>query len=221
VFTFNELRKIPRSSSRCCDAKRRAGIVALRCSLLQSVAIEEGRMLMTGRSFRVVLMAMGGASLVIVACGTSTPVGQPPAETPSSASAPSVRSPVSINASMVSIVDHAGHQLWNVEQPGQAPKSRADWEVLAEHATQLAAAGALVRVAGTGPQDMTWVASPGWQKWSREMSDAALAALAATEKEDLKALIAANGQLVGTCEGCHKEFKPDLPSEGILHGHAH
>jgi hypothetical protein len=132
-----------------------------------------------------------------------------------------VTSPVSINASMVSIVDHAGHQLWNAEREGGAPKTKADWEILAEHATQLAAAGALVRVPGPGVQDMTWVATPSWQKWSRAMSDAALAALKSTEEENLQALVAANGQLVESCEGCHKEFKPSLPSEGIVHGHAH
>jgi hypothetical protein len=130
-------------------------------------------------------------------------------------------SPVSINASMVAIVDHAGHQLWNVEREGNAPKTRSDWENLAEHATQLAAAGALVRVPGTGVNDMTWVGSPGWQKWSRAMSDAAQAALKATEAENLEALVAANGQLVESCEGCHKEFKPELPSEGIAHAHLH
>jgi cytochrome c556 len=122
---------------------------------------------------------------------------------------------------MVAIVDHAGHQLWNVEREGNAPKTRSDWENLAEHATQLAAAGALVRVPGTGVNDMTWVGSPGWQKWSRAMSDAAQAALKATEAENLEALVAANGQLVESCEGCHKEFKPELPSEGIAHAHLH
>jgi cytochrome c556 len=130
-------------------------------------------------------------------------------------------SPVSINASMVAIVDHAGHQLWSVEREGNAPKTEADWESLAEHATQLAAAGALVRVPGTGVNDVTWVASPGWQKWSRAMSDAAQAALKATEGKNLEALVAANGQLVESCEGCHKEFKPELPSEGIVHTHSH
>jgi hypothetical protein len=34
-------------------------------------------------------------------------------------------------------------------------------------------------------------------------------------------LVAANGQLVQSCEGCHKEFKPELPSEGVVHAHAH
>ena len=92
---------------------------------------------------------------------------------------------------------------------------------LAEHATQLAAASALVRIPGGGVNDMTWVATPGWQNWSRAMGDAALAALKATEGENLEALVAGNGRLVESCEGCHQEFKPELPSEGIAHGHAH
>lgn len=175
---------------------------------------------MTRRSTRVVLVALAGAWL-IAACGTPAPSEPQAAATQPATSTPAVTSPVSINASMVSIVDHAGHQLWNAERDGQAPKTKQDWENLAEHATQLAAAGALIRVAGTGVQDMTWVAAPGWQKWSRAMSDAALAAIKATEGENLEALVAANGQLVQSCEGCHKEFKPDLPSEGIVHAHAH
>jgi cytochrome c556 len=159
---------------------------------------------------------------LIAACGAPPAEQQQPAATAQAGAAPSaVRSPVSINASMVSIVDHAGHELWNVEREGNAPKTRQDWENLAEHATQLAAAGALVRVAGTGVQDETWVATPSWQKWARAMSDAAVAARKAIDAEDFKALVAANGQLVESCESCHKEFKPQLPSEGITHGHAH
>ena len=171
---------------------------------------------MTRKPVHAVLVAVAGTWLA-AGCGTPAPVEQQPA----TSAPPPVTSPVSINAAMVSIVDHAGHQLWNAEQKGQKPKSKKDWENLAEHATQLAAAGALIRVPGTGVQDMTWVATTGWQKWSRAMSDAALAALKATEGENFEALVGANGQLVESCEGCHKEFKPSLPSEGILHAHAH
>ena len=53
------------------------------------------------------------------------------------------------------------------------------------------------------------------------MSDAAVAALKAAEGKNLDALVAADGQLVDSCESCHKEFKPELPSEGIVHTHAH
>jgi cytochrome c556 len=128
---------------------------------------------------------------------------------------------VSINAEMVTIVDHAGHQLWDVERPGNAPKTDAAWANLEEHATQIAAAGALVSLAGTGVNDIVWTGSPGWQKWSRAMSDAGLSALKAAQAKSMDGLVAANGQLVEACEGCHKEFKPELPSEGIVHAHAH
>jgi cytochrome c556 len=128
---------------------------------------------------------------------------------------------VSINAEMVTIVDHAGHQLWEVERPGKAPKTDAAWANLEEHATQLAAAGALVSLAGTGINDIVWTDSAEWQKWSRALSDAGLAALKASQDKNMDALVAANGRLVEACEGCHKQFKPELPSEGIVHDHTH
>ena len=53
------------------------------------------------------------------------------------------------------------------------------------------------------------------------MSDAGVAALRAAQAKNLDRLIEANGNLVDACEACHKEFKPAIPSEGILHGHAH
>jgi cytochrome c556 len=53
------------------------------------------------------------------------------------------------------------------------------------------------------------------------MSDAGAAALKASQSKNFEALVAANSQLVDACEGCHKEFKPALPREGIKHKHAH
>jgi hypothetical protein len=161
---------------------------------------------------------------VCLAAGCSAPAEppQPSAQVGSAAvSAPVVLSPVSINAVMVRVVDHAGHQLWNVEKPEMAPKSDADWENLVEHATQIAAAGALIRLEGTGPNDRTFVQHPDWQKFAMAVSTAGLAALQAAEIKNQQALVAANGQLVEACEGCHKQFKPQLPSEGITHSHLH
>jgi len=136
-------------------------------------------------------------------------------------SAPTVQSPVSINAEMVRVVDHAAHQLWNAEKEGMAPKTEADWENLVEHATQIAAAGALIRLEGTGPNDRTFVQEPDWQKFGAAVSNAGVAALKAAEAKNQAALVTANGQLVEACEGCHKRFKPALPSEGITHSHLH
>ena len=159
-------------------------------------------------------------SALLAGCGT--PLGQqsPPAQ--SSGVAPTVaRSPVSINAEMVRIVDHAGHQLWNAEREGMAPKSDADWENIIEHATQIAASGALIRLEGTGVNDRTFVAQADWQKFAGALSDAGVAALKAGVAKDQAALVVANGRLVESCEACHKRFKPALPSEGIMHAHVH
>ena len=161
---------------------------------------------------------------VCLAAGCSAPAKapQPSAQGASTAaSAPAVLSPVSINAEMVRIVDHAGHQLWNAEKPEMAPKTDADWENIVEHATQISAAGALIRLEGTGPNDRTFVQHPDWQKFATAVSTAGLAALKAAEAKNQQALVVANGQLVEACEGCHKQFKPALPSERITHTHVH
>lgn len=168
--------------------------------------------------------ALTGMLGVCLAAGCSAPAEPPQPSAPvgsAAVSAPAVLSPVSINAEMVRIVDHAGHQLWNAEKPEMAPKTDADWENIVEHATQIAAAGALIRLEGTGPNDRTFVQQPDWQKFAAAVSTAGLAALKAAEAKNQQALVAANGQLVEACEGCHKRFKPALPSEGIMHSHVH
>ena len=128
---------------------------------------------------------------------------------------------VSVNAIMVGLVDHAAHNLWEVEQKGRAPKSDRDWEVVAEHAIQVVAAGPAITSGGTGATDGVWADSASWRNYAQQMSNAGLAALQAARDRNLEALVKANGELVQSCESCHKEFKPELPSEGILHGHAH
>ena len=176
---------------------------------------------MTTKLHRAELLSALGICLVT---GCSAPAEKPvtSAQAASAIGSPSpVLSPVSINAEMVRIVDHAGHQLWNAEKVGMAPKTNEDWENIVEHATQIAAAGALIRLEGTGPNDRTFVQQADWQTFATAVSTAGLAALRAAETKNQEALVAANGQLVDACEGCHKRFKPALPSEGIVHTHVH
>jgi len=172
----------------------------------------------------IVPLSLGAVALLVVGCSSGT---QPPAQSAQTAP-PAVTSttppsgpPVSINAEMVSIVDHAGHALWDVEREGKAPKTEGDWELVSEHAVQLAAAGTLITLPGTGPNDLTMTQQADWKKWARALSDAGLAALKASGNKDMKALVAANSQLVEACESCHKQYKPSLPSEGIAHQHMH
>lgn len=165
-----------------------------------------------------------GFALALAACTATPPQGPAPASaTPAvETSARLVVQPeVSVNAVMVGLVDHAAHNLWNVEREGRAPGTEADWEIVAEHAIQIAAAGAAITAGGTGPSDNVWARSKPWQAHAQRMSDAGAAALAAARGRNLDALITANGELAESCEACHKEFKPALPSEGIVHGHAH
>jgi cytochrome c556 len=122
---------------------------------------------------------------------------------------------------MVGLVDHAAHNLWDVEQDGRAPKTDADWETVAEHAIQVAAAGPAISSGGTGATDGVWADSASWRNYAQQMSAAGVAALDAARARNLEAVVKANSALVQSCEACHKEFKPELPSEGILHGHAH
>jgi Cytochrome C' len=126
---------------------------------------------------------------------------------------------LSVNAEMVGLVDHAAHALWEVEREGHAPKSDEDWTEVEDSAVQLAASGTLIALGGTGPADPGWAQLPDWKTLSRELRDAALAARTAAQGKNLEALVRANGQIVDVCESCHKAFKPQLPTEKILHRH--
>lgn len=171
--------------------------------------------------------AASASSLVFVLSlavwGCSAP---PPAETqqeaaPVAAAAPTVPPATSINALMVAMIDNASHVLWDVEKKGFEPKNDADWVELEDHAIQLQAASALIQMGGTGPMDANWVQMEAWRKDAALMGSAAGEALAAAKSRDLAAVVKANGTLVTSCEGCHKAFKPTLPTEGVTHQSPH
>jgi cytochrome c556 len=121
----------------------------------------------------------------------------------------------SINALMVALVDHAAHEIW---EAGSAERlTGRDWQTVEQHAFQLVASGALISLEGTGPQDKVWVATPEWQDWAKKLTDGGLAVLDAVQKSDQRALHTAGQAIVDTCFGCHDMFKPDAPTEGLLH----
>jgi hypothetical protein len=132
---------------------------------------------------------------------------------------PPVPPKVSINAVMVALVDHASHVIWDAGDPKKGPKSDRDWGELEHHAIQLAASGSLIALGGTGKADAGWIQQANWKKLSQDLSDAGVAALDAVRIKDRVGLSKAGDQLVVTCETCHKEFKPDAPTEGIVHPH--
>ena len=121
----------------------------------------------------------------------------------------------SINALMVALVDHSAHEIW---EAGYAETlTGRDWQTVEQHATQLIASGTLISLGGTGGADHGWVVAPAWQESSQDLTDGALAALAAVEDVDQEALVDAGGQILDSCVACHEIFKPDTPTEGIMH----
>lgn len=166
------------------------------------------------------LVAVLATGVIAWGCTAAEEPTAAPTEEMSAETSPTPVSPgVSINAMMVAIVDHAAHMLWNAEIEEQAPQTDDDWREIGDHAIQIAAAGTAISIGGTGQADPGWVVLPDWKPFAQEMTDSGLAALKAAQAKDLEALISANTRLVETCEQCHAAFKPDLPSEGIVHQH--
>lgn len=127
--------------------------------------------------------------------------------------APPIKPAISFNVLMVKFVDQVADSVWNAAV--EPPKTDADWDQVEFHATQLATTGTLMRVGGTGPKDMEWTNSPGWASFTDKMTEGALAAVQAAKTKDLAALRKAGDDIVLNCEGCHREFKLDLPTEGL------
>lgn len=126
---------------------------------------------------------------------------------------------VTINHVMVAQIDHASHELWDAARDVKTPRTEQDWRELQHHAIQVAAAGTWIAIGGNGQADPGFVKLVGWTEYAQKMTDAAVAAMRATDGKDLKALLGAGDALIEACEGCHKEFKPALPSEGYVHPH--
>jgi hypothetical protein len=166
---------------------------------------------------RMLVPLVGVSILLFGGCAESVEKTAKAADQPPAVTLPTM--PISINAVMVSLVDHASHEIWNAADKKKAPRSERDWTELEHHALQLAASGTLIMLPGTGLADKTWTQGEEWKKYSKGLSDAGLAAVNAARQKDLAAVMAAGDQLVVVCESCHKAYKPDVPTEGLVHPH--
>lgn len=162
------------------------------------------------------VLAMAVAGLAACAPQATTPPPQAAAPAPVVEAAAPTRTislPVSINAVMVALVDHASEPLWlDAYTP---PKTDDGWREVEYEAYQMAVSGKLIQLAGTGPNDRDWVQDPDWIKMSDELSSAGMDALNAAQQRKVDQLNAAGDRLVAACESCHKKFKPGLTSMGI------
>lgn len=149
------------------------------------------------------------ALLILTGCATQPPATETQATAPAQ---PAFRSVISINDVMVSVVDHNAHMLWNVGLPSRAPKNDQDWHNLEHAADTLAAAGNMILIGGSGPNDAAWVTDTDWQMFTQQMTDAALEATRSVDQKNVEALLKAGDSLVAACEGCHGKFKTDIPA---------
>lgn len=162
-------------------------------------------------------LVSAGILALATACAppaSQAPAAEAPAAVEMAAATPRpITLPISLNAVMVALVDHASEPLWlDAYEP---PTTDQGWRDAEHHAYQMAVGGKLIQLAGTGPNDAAWVGAANWIRMSDEMSAAGMDALAAAKARNVALLNAAGDRLVASCESCHIEYKLGLPSMGI------
>ncbi len=137
-------------------------------------------------------------------------------------SAPRVNIPftpdISINEVMVAQIDHAAHFIWDAVNP-ENNLVDLDWLEVEHHAIQLISSRSAMTMGGTGVNDAMWIAQTSWRGYVDLMNNAGLLALNSARQEDADGLSRAGDMLVESCEGCHQQFKPSIPTEGFSHPH--
>src|SRR5688572_16590212 len=68
---------------------------------------------------------LGVVTVLLSGCGSPAPEAPPPTPDVTQQAPTTAKPEVSINAVMVGLVDHAAHNLWDVERPDKAPKTDA------------------------------------------------------------------------------------------------
>jgi len=163
--------------------------------------------------FLVVFAGLVGLATACAPPATQTPVAEGPAAVEVPVVPRPVTLPVSLNAVMVALVDHASEPLWlDAYEP---PTTDAGWREAEHHAYQMAVGGKLIQLAGTGPNDAAWVAEQKWISMADEMGAAGMDALGAAKARNVELLNGAGDRLVAACEACHTEYKLGLPSMGL------
>ena len=123
------------------------------------------------------------------------------------------RLPISINEVMASLINHSADPIWLASWNN--PQTENDWRELEHLSRQLQVGGALLTIPGTGPVDQMWTNRQDWQRYSMALSESAGRAVNAARTKDVELIKRAGDEIVDICEGCHIDFKPDLPTMNI------
>jgi hypothetical protein len=124
---------------------------------------------------------------------------------------------ISINEIMVGQVDHAAHPLLGLSMASDL--TIGAWQELEHSAIQLVSATTALTMGGSGVNDAMWVVQSGWREYAGQMSAASGQALTATRNQDLPALLDAADRLRNSCDNCHRQYKPEIPTEGFYRVH--
>lgn len=160
------------------------------------------------------LLTTSIAALALVGCNQASEA--PAEEAPASASLQSL--PISINATMVGITDQSADFIWAVGN-GDLPKDDHDWDQVRGAVYDMILTGQVIKIPGTGEFDAQWAANSDWQRHADELTQIGQDALPLAEAKstDVEAWRAIGDRLVDNCLACHDLFKPEVPSQGILH----
>ena len=164
-----------------------------------------------------------GAVFLAACSGQQSAPSQPAAAAPEPAPAPVRELPVSLNAVMVGMVDNASDPLFEVGNAlreggsGKAPKTDDDWRNVEYHAYEMVVSGRIMQIPGTGPMDKEWTSNPSWKSFADALTDVGMQLLAKAQAKSTDGFVELGDKLVDNCEGCHKVFKPAIPTMRILH----
>lgn len=126
---------------------------------------------------------------------------------------------ISINEIMVGQVDHSAHELLRLSLDDEPRITLGAWQELEHNAIQLISSTAAITMGGAGVNDAMWVAQSGWREYVGLLNEAAADALRASRSQDLPELLAAADAIRESCDGCHRQYKPEVPTEGFYRIH--
>lgn len=125
---------------------------------------------------------------------------------------------ISINEVMVAQIDHASHFIWDAANPDNQV-DEINWQEVEHHAIQLIASRSAISMGGTGVNDAMWIAQSSWREYVNLMNQGGLLALRSAREQDVAGLARAGDILIESCESCHQQYKPSIPTEGFTHPH--
>ena len=102
---------------------------------------------------------------------------------------------------MVKIIYPYSDAVFYIES--RTPKTDSEWAMLEGQYLMLAESANLLMMPGRARDQQQWMTD------SRQMLDAAAAALAAARKKDVDGIVFVGEKLLESCTSCHKTYRPN------------